>query len=40
MISEAGIEYNRGDFLEVQGDSESHWIAILLEVRQTYLRVC
>ncbi|TLS20301.1 uncharacterized protein PpBr36_11439, partial [Pyricularia pennisetigena] len=40
IISEAGIEYNRGDFLEVRGDSESHWIAILLEGRQNYLRVC
>ncbi|TLS20668.1 uncharacterized protein PpBr36_11047 [Pyricularia pennisetigena] len=27
-------------YTKVQGDSESHWIAILLEVRQTYLRVC
>ncbi|ELQ45151.1 hypothetical protein OOU_Y34scaffold00002g1 [Pyricularia oryzae Y34] len=39
FTAEDGVIYNRGDFLEVDTGSGSYSIALLLEVRQKYLRV-
>ncbi|TLS22743.1 uncharacterized protein PpBr36_05777 [Pyricularia pennisetigena] len=39
FTAQDGVIYNRGDFLEVDTGSAINSIALLLEVRQKYLRV-